>query len=142
LGVSLATGKPTFVFDPILKEIREISEFKDRIIRQRFAQISKAKNASVFGILIGEKKGQSRKALALKIKKKLEEHGKKAYLISIREIVPEHFLGLKIDAFVNTACPRIPIDDALKYKQAFLTPKELEIVLGERKWEEYQMDEL
>lgn len=81
--------------------------------------------------------------LALKIKRKLEKHGKKAYLISLKEVTPEHLLSFrKLDALINTACPRIAIDDAARYKQPFLTPPEVDILLGERKWEDYQIDQM
>ncbi len=39
------------------------------------------------------------------------------------------------------ACPRVPIDDQGRYKQPFLTPQELEIVLGIRPMEHYVFDE-
>ena len=44
---------------------------------------------------------------------------------------------------VNTACPMIAIDDAIKYAKPMITPYELEVVLGEKKWEDgYQFDEI
>ncbi|MBU2560389.1 2-(3-amino-3-carboxypropyl)histidine synthase subunit, partial [archaeon] len=48
----------------------------------------------------------------------------------------------KLGAFVNTACPRISIDDAGKFKRPLITPVELEIVLGAREWEDYAIDEI
>jgi len=36
----------------------------------------------------------------------------------------------------------VAIDDANMYKKPLLTPIELEIVLGKRKWEEYKIDEI
>jgi 2-(3-amino-3-carboxypropyl)histidine synthase len=48
-----------------------------------------------------------------------------------------------VDAFVNTACPRIAIDDAVKYAKPLITPFELEVSLGEKNWENgYQFDEI
>jgi 2-(3-amino-3-carboxypropyl)histidine synthase len=73
----------------------------------------------------------------------LEEGGKKAYLLYLNEITPDNLLAFrKLDAFVNTACPRISIDDAGKFKKPLLTPVEMEIVLGERAWEDYILDEI
>jgi len=57
-------------------------------------------------------------------------------------VSPDHLEGYRVDAWVNTACPRIAIEDVLRYKQPMLTPPELEIVLGLRKWEEYRFDEI
>ena len=48
-----------------------------------------------------------------------------------------------VDAFVNTACPRIAIDDSVRYAKPLITPFELEVALGEKKWElGYKFDEI
>lgn len=143
LGVALATGKRTFAVDPLLGEVRDMSEIKEKILRQRHAKIAKAQEGKTFGIIIGEKQGQMRKGLAFKLKKMIEEKGKKGYLLYLNEITPDNLLPFrKLDAFVNTACPRISIDDAGRFKRPLLTPVELEIVLGEREWEDYVLDEI
>lgn len=143
LGVALATGKRTFAVDPLLREVRDMEPLTERILRQRYAKIAKAQEAETFGIIIGEKRGQMRKDLAFKLKDLIEEKGRKAYLIYLREITPENLLPFrKLHAFVNTACPRISIDDALRFKRPLLTPVELEIVLGERDWKDYTLDEM
>jgi 2-(3-amino-3-carboxypropyl)histidine synthase len=143
LGVALVTGKKTFAVDPMLGEVRDLSEIKDKILRQRHAKIAMSRDAKAFGIIIGEKRGQMRKALAIKLKKMIEEKGKKAYLLYLNEITPDNLLPFrKLDAFVNTACPRISIDDAGKFKGPVLTSVELEIVLGAREWEDYKLDEI
>jgi len=143
LGVALATGKRTFAVDPLLREVRDIGPLKEKILRQRYARIAKALEGKTFGIIIGEKRGQMRKGLAFRLKKMLEEKGKRAYLLYLGEITPENLLPFrKLHAFVNTACPRISIDDAAKFKKPLLTPAELEIALGERDWEDYELDEM
>jgi 2-(3-amino-3-carboxypropyl)histidine synthase len=143
IGVALATGKRTFAVDPLLGEIRDMDPIKDKILRQRHAKIAKAASGEKFGIIIGEKRGQMRKALAFRIKKMIEDKGKGAYLLYLNEITPDNLLPFrKLDAFVNTACPRISIDDAGRFKQPLLTPVELEIVLGMRKWDDYIFDEM
>lgn len=142
LGVALATGKKVVVFDILSGEVSTIDEEKERIMRVRFGHIARAKDAETFGIIIGEKRGQKRRGLALALKEMIEKAGKKAYLISAFEITPENLISFRnLDALVNTACPRITIDDAARYKQPLLTPPELEIVLGERLWEDYVLDE-
>ncbi|MFH1774804.1 MAG: diphthamide biosynthesis enzyme Dph2 [Methanobacteriota archaeon] len=142
LGAALATGKKTFAFDIEMNEVRDMDFFREKILRQRFAKIARAKDAKTFGIIICEKKGQRRKNLALRLKKKIEKHGKKAYLLYLDEISPEALFSFRRLTLVNTACPRVTIDDAARYKQLVLTPAELEIALGERKFENYEMDEM
>ena len=48
----------------------------------------------------------------------------------------------KIDCFVSTACPRIAIDDYMQYEIPIITPVELDVVLGLKKWEDYSFDEI
>jgi len=143
LGAALATGKQTFALDPASGRLEDVDGIKDRILRQRFARIEKAKEAESFGIITGAKVGQRRKTLALAIKKKIEKMEKRAYLLSMRELTPQALMSFrKLDAFVSTACPRVAIDDASLFKVPVLTPKELEIVLGERGWDDYGLDEM
>ncbi len=143
LGIKLFTDKPVVIADPYQGQARDIEKFADRILRIRFARITSSKKAKKWGILISSKKGQYRLNLAQKLKTLLEEKGKEAYLLLVDNISPDLLLPfLDLDAFVVTACPRIAIDDSQLYKKPLLTPKELEIVLEEREWYDYQLDEI
>jgi len=143
LGIKLFTEKPVIIADPYMNEVRNIDEFTDRILRIRFAKITRAKEAKKFGIIVSSKKGQFRFDLAKKLKNLINKKGNKAFIIMVDNISPDLLLPyLKLDAFVVTACPRVAIDDANMYKKPLLTPKELEIVLGIRKWEDYKIDEI
>ncbi len=143
LGIKLSTEKPVVIADPYLNQVRDIEEFTDRILRIRFARITRANEAQKFGILISSKEGQSRWELAKVLKNMIHNEGKEAYLILMDEINPPSLMPyMDLDAFIVTACPRIAIDDSKMYEKPLLTPQELEIVLGKRKWEDYQMDEI
>jgi 2-(3-amino-3-carboxypropyl)histidine synthase len=41
-----------------------------------------------------------------------------------------------IDAFVNTACPRLSLDDAPNYDRPLLSINETLVMLGEMRWDE------
>ncbi len=144
IGLVLHTGKPLAMLDPYTGEATEMSfERIERILRQRFGLIMSIQEANRFGILIGEKPGQMRRSLALRLKRLLKKHGKKGYLLALEHVGPELIDFYPVDAFVNTACPRIAIDDAVKYGKPLVTPFELEVALGEKKWENgYQFDEI
>ncbi len=143
LGIKLFTNKPVVVADPYLGEAREIDEFADRILRIRSARIAKAMDAERFGIIVSSKKGQSRLELAKILKDMLREEGKEGYILLLDDVTPQILLPfMDLDAFVMTACPRIAIDDSKMYKKPLLTPQELEIAIGRRKWENYEMDEI
>ncbi|MDD4300237.1 MAG: diphthamide biosynthesis enzyme Dph2 [Methanomicrobium sp.] len=136
LGVSLATGARVVAFDPFMKTAEEVSP--DKLFRQRFARMEKAKEAKRFGILVSKKSGQKRYDLALK----LCSLSDKAYLISVGEITPDALLNLGFDAYVNTACPRLAYDDQARYPRPVLSPSEFEIICGVRDWEDYEIDEI
>ena len=144
IGLVLHTGKPLAMLDPYTGDASEMGRERiDRILRQRFGLIMQVDDAKVFGILIGEKPGQMRRSLAMRLKRMLERHGKKGYLIALEYIGPELIDFYPVDAFVNTACPRIAIDDSTRYSKPLITPFELEVALGEKKWEEgYRFDEI
>ncbi len=144
IGLVLHTGKPLAMLDPYTGDAEEMSlERIERILRQRFGLIMSCQDAKTFGILIGEKPGQMRRTLALRMKKILEQHGKKGYLLALEHIGPDLIDFYPVDAFVNTACPRIAIDDAVRYRKPLITPFELEVALGEKQWQHgYQFDEI
>jgi len=78
IGLVLHTGKPLAMLDPYSGDAIEMSfERIERILRQRFGLIMSSMDAEKFGILIGEKPGQMRRTLALKMKRLLEKHGKR-----------------------------------------------------------------
>ena len=143
LGIYMFTKSPVLALDPYNSEIRQMDEYADRILRIRFARITKAKSAEKWGILVSSKEGQYRMALAKEIKKLLEDHNMESYIILLDNVTPDALLPyLELDAFVVSACPRIAIDDSQMYKKPLLTPQELEIVLNKREWEKYQLDEI
>jgi len=142
VGVELAAGKPVVGADPYEGTARTFSGEKDRILRRRFAAIELARGAKVFGVMLGIYPGQARKGLALSIMKLLTGEGKEARLLAARRFGPEEVAHLGFDALVSTACSRIALDDTARYPVPVLSLPELEIALGKRKWEDYELDEL
>jgi 2-(3-amino-3-carboxypropyl)histidine synthase len=56
----------------------------------------------------------------------------------MREITPDNIAPLyMLDALIDTACPRIAIDDASKFRRPILTLDEAEVMLGRRSWEDH-----
>ena len=103
IGLVLHTGKPLAMLDPYSGDAIEMSfERIERILRQRFGLIMSSMDAEKFGILIGEKPGQMRRTLALRMKRLLEKHGKKGYLLALEHVGPELIDFYPVDAFVNT----------------------------------------
>jgi diphthamide biosynthesis enzyme Dph2 len=136
LGIALSTTKPTIIADPYDNRAYSISGEAQKILKQRFASIQEAKNAKKFGIFIGLKPGQKHLENALRMKELAEEKGKTAYLLAAREITPESLLEFpSIDAYVNTACPRVSLEATGKFGKPVLTVNEFMVVCGESSWE-------
>ena len=137
LGVALSTMKPTIVADPYEGRAFSVDKEVEKIIKQRWASIEEAQRAKNFAVLVGLKTGQRRLEQAIQIRDKLEGEGKTAYLFVANEITPEALLEFPtIEAYVNTACPRISFDDASRFKRPVLTLNEALVVVGELSWEE------
>jgi len=137
VGLALATTKPTIIADPYEERAYPIHDEVQRILRQRWANVSAAKEAENFGILIGLKSGQKKIREAVKIGEKLRKSGRKAVLLALREITSNALMQFpNIDAFVNTACPRVSLDDTPSFLKPILFLNEALVMLGEMDWEE------
>ena len=137
LGVALSTMKPTVVADPYNCEAFSVDDEAERIVRRRWRSVEEAQKARVFGILLGLKPGQRNLEQALQIKQKLEKAGKVAFMFVIEEVSPEALMEFPtIDVFVNTACPRLSLEDAQRFSVPILSNSEVSVVLGEVSWEE------
>lgn len=140
LGVAIATGKKVIAADPYLNRAELVSP--EKFIRKRSGYIASSMDAKVFGIIVSTKSGQGRMKLAQRLLELVKKHGVKGYIIMMDLVTPEQLLAFKVDAYVNTACPRITIDDAGRFHVPVLTPEELELALGERNWENLKIDEI
>jgi 2-(3-amino-3-carboxypropyl)histidine synthase len=122
-GIALSTGKPTFILDPYFEEIREVTEFSEKLQKKAILSVYKALEAETFGIVIGLKEGQFSKVTALKFKRELEKAGKKVQLFALTDITDDKLGNLKgIDTFIQVACPRISTDNHFQ-KPVLSTPQ-------------------
>lgn len=114
-GIVMITNKPIFNLDLEKKEIYSLEDFRKRIQKTIAWNRAQLKDARKIGILVSWKKGQML-CNPFKIKEKLEKEGKEVFILAMDEITPEKLEGLKFDALINCACPRIGIDDLARYK--------------------------
>ena len=137
LGAALSVDKPTVLADPYDGTVKILDHDRDRIIRQRYAMVDKARMASNFGIIVSTKPGQSNPQMALSILKQIEEAGKKAVILYADEIVPQKLLDFTdIDVFVDTACPRLALDDPERFPKPIITRDEILVAIGAWTWEQ------
>ena len=137
IGVALSTSKPTVAADPYDGTAANINKEADKIFKQRWSQIQEAKKAKTYAVLIGLKPGQKRMDEAAQLKQKLEKEGKNAYLFAIREITPEALMEFpSVEAYINTACPRLSLDDTTRFTKPVLTINEAHVAMGKLSWDE------
>lgn len=138
LGLFLATMKPTIVADPFEGRAHKVDDEARRVISRRWMDISEAMGARRWGVIVGLKTGQTNLKTSLRIKGDLEAAGKEAVLLAMREITPGALMEFpSIEAYVNTACPRISLYESRKFHRPVLTPREVYVALGKMGWEEY-----
>jgi len=125
LGLAMVhRDKRVVIADPV-NNLVSIAD-ADKFIKQRYAAIHKAMGAKTWGIIYCTKIGQGRWELA----EEIIEDNENAYVITLDEITPDRLLNFKLDAFVNTGCPRISTDDGPRFKKPMLTPQEYWIATG------------
>ncbi len=109
INVALETKKPVFVLNPMTGLINELDKTEiNRIENKKRTALLKYHSANNIGILVSTKLGQEDFNSALKLKTKLEKQKKNAFIFIENNI---NFQALEdfsfIQAWVNTACPRI-----------------------------------
>jgi 2-(3-amino-3-carboxypropyl)histidine synthase len=110
-GLALAMDKPTYMLDPYLNEVRDVRRETEERKKRSILAVYKALDAQVFGIITGLKEGQKMLSRTTWVIRRLEAHGRNVVQLAMREITPERLLPYRdIDAFIQTACPRISID--------------------------------
>ncbi len=137
LGAALSVEKTAILADPYDGTARSLSGDRDKIVRQRYALIEKARLFHSFGIIVSTKPGQCNPQVALSIRNQLEGKGKRAVLLYTDEVLPEKLMDFTgIDAFVDTACPRLALDDPERFPKPILTRDEIMVAVGVWTWEE------
>ena len=111
VGLALATARPTFMLDPYTNEVTDMQPVAVERQKKAVLAIYKALDARVFGVITGLKEGQKMLGRSSWITKKLENNGRKVVQIALRNITPERLAPYRdIEAFIQSACPRISID--------------------------------
>ncbi len=107
------TIKPVLIWNPVTEK-KQIIDKKDIIkqIKKLRTNVMKFLSANTIGLLVTVKPGQQYLKNALKLKEQWKKEGKNCYIfidddLSIQLLENYPF----VDVWVNTACPRIGMDD-------------------------------
>ena len=130
LGALLNTKKPFFSIEPFANKIERLDSYRETYRKRSNGKIMRALKSKSFGILVSTKNGQHNMNLAKIMKQKIAQQGLNAEILVANTF---DFMSLnnmmEFDAFVNTACPRISIDDIERTRAPLLGANELMEVL-------------
>jgi len=136
LGLALQSWKPVYVADPESQLILDLGREVERILRSRYAYIERFSRSRRIGVIVSIKPGQFRMGLASRLVERLREEGFEADILLLDDVAADSLRDEVFDAFVNTACPRLSIDDQERFEKPLLLPMEALVAVGEAEWEE------
>ncbi|ADY00508.1 MAG: diphthamide synthesis protein [Vulcanisaeta sp.] len=91
--------------------IEDVDYIYRKYLTMKVKAIHEFNNAKFVGIVISRKPGQYRLDLIEPLINRLKKLGKGYVIIDLNEVSPDYINNLPVDAVINTACPRIGIDD-------------------------------
>ncbi len=135
LGLALISEKEVFAADPHSQKVVALRETADRVLRKRYAQILAFRSSRKVGVVVSVKPGQMYVGLARWLVGLLKGRGYEAELVVVDEVRPEDLEG-RYEALVNTACPRLSVEDQDRFRVPVLLPGEVLVALNLIGWEE------
>ena len=143
LGIALGLQeKNVLAFNPKTGEYVDMENEKRRFLSQRYSAIDFASRSKRFGIIVSTKVGQTRYSLARVAYKILEEAGKSPFIITLDLVRDEELLNFPAEVYVNTACPRVTIEDYGTFSRPVITFYDLQMALGLKDKSRYIFDEI
>jgi 2-(3-amino-3-carboxypropyl)histidine synthase len=139
IGLAFAVDRPVWSLDPLQGTLEPPID-RAALIRRRQLAVAVARDARRWGILVSSFAGQNRSPTALALQERARARGHEAELLIFDRLDPRDLVGRAFDAYVNTACPRIALDDSELYPKPMLTPPEFLMALGELPLEPYRFD--
>lgn len=118
-AIAIKNNKPIYCYNPYTKQMTLFDRAAiDKAIKQHRAAIAQFLNAQTIGVLVTTKPGQQFLKRCLLFKEKCEAKGKKVYLLLANTL---DFMQMNnfpfVECWVNSACPRIGIDDKNKVEK-------------------------
>jgi 2-(3-amino-3-carboxypropyl)histidine synthase len=125
IGIQIKSKKDVYyVDDGKIKKLddKEIEKFEKR----KKGSLIKYYSAQNIGILVSTKPGQNKLEDAKKLKQKIEEQGKKAFIMISNDIDFNQLENFPfVEMWVNTACPRIAYDDYDKFNKPVINIEDI-----------------
>jgi len=130
LGLRMITDKEVLAYDPYRNTVISASDEYKRRLALKLKQLLDFDKLDLFGIIICKKVGQFNIRLAIKASELLRDMDRQFLFIVVDDVDPEalgHFTD--VDAFVNTCCPRLSIDDIDRFNKPIFSLYDLKVML-------------
>ena len=134
LGAVLNTKKPFIAIEPFQGSVERMDHYREEYRKKRNGKLLSSIDAKKVGILVTTKNGQSNMPMAELIKRKVESQGMEAGILVANTFDFDSINNMmEFDVLVNTACPRIAVDDTDRTRKPLLSANELMELLRMKK---------
>jgi len=125
IGIQLKNDVDIFCYNPLTKDFFKLNkEETERIKKRKKVNLTKFYHSENIGVLISTKPGQYNFLKAKKLEKKFPE--KKFYYLIFDSLDFNELENFPfINCFVNTACPRIALDDLNKISKPMINLEDI-----------------
>ncbi|KAK1947119.1 2-(3-amino-3-carboxypropyl)histidine synthase subunit 2 [Phytophthora citrophthora] len=120
-----------FSYNPEMMSTRKEGATVNRALMRRFFLVQQAKEAQIYGILMGTLGVNKYLDVVHGLQKLIKKSGRKSYLFVVGKVnVPKLANYAEIDAFVLVACQQNTLMDSKEYYKPIVTPYELQLALS------------
>ncbi|GAH34612.1 unnamed protein product [marine sediment metagenome] len=125
LAISLKTKKHVFTFNPLTKKFSKVDRKEvEKINKKSKGALIKFLSSKEIGVIVTTKPGQEQLKQAFELKKRFKH--KNFYFLIFDTIDLGQLENFPfIECFVNTACPRIALDDSIKITKAIINLEDI-----------------
>jgi len=125
IAISLKTKKDVFTFNPLTNKFSKVDKKEaEKINKKKKGALIKFLSSKEIGVIVTTKPGQEQLKKAFELKNKFKD--KNFYFLTFNTI---NFNQLEnfpfIECFVNTACPRIALDDSVNISKSIINLKDI-----------------
>ncbi|KAI6011824.1 putative diphthamide synthesis protein-domain-containing protein [Pisolithus marmoratus] len=124
------SSNKVYSYNPTTNAVRLESGRTNKLLMRRFAAVQKARDADVFGILVGTLGVVSYLSVITYLRNLLSRAKKKSYTISVGKLNPAKLANfMEIECFVLAACPENSLIESKDFFRPIITPHELKVAL-------------
>ena len=125
IAISLKTKKDVFTFNPLTEKFSKVDRKEaEKISKRNKGALIKFLSSKEIGVIITTKPGQEQLKKAFDLKNRFKD--KNFYFLIFNTIDFGQLENFPfIECFVNTACPRIALDDSIKTNKVILNLEDI-----------------